>query len=153
MSSLVKQFSSVQRSLIKIIDQFPKDQREKKLFGEWNLKDLLVHLTGWANYQTITLSQFKKGEELSMKVRTKQEINDSLVRQRRDVPWNQVYQDFLTASGRLIKEYEDLSETLWNTEIWKDRETTPKEFIQLEINHYKNTHGPQIKNVLDEINK
>ncbi len=148
MRPLIKQFSDARSSITDVIGQFPKNQRGGKLFGEWSLKDILVHLTGWANFQMSTLYQLKTGKKLSTEHNPKREINDDFVRHHGDIPWSQVYQNFLTATEGLAKEYEGLPEALWNTKIWSDKETTPKEFIQLEINHYKNTHGPQMKLVL-----
>lgn len=147
MTKLTKQFIQARDQFIKLIDDFPRDMRENKLFGEWNLKQILIHLTGWSKYQTEVLIEFKKGYEFKIHPNLKSTINEDLVAQKSALTWNQVYRDFILSGKRLVDEYNSLSDKLWSKKIWTNEKTTPKDFIQIEINHYKNTHGPQIKQV------
>lgn len=148
MKTLVNEFKSVRKDLIRIIDSFPGEKRELVLFDKWSLKNILSHLSGWAKYQTDVLVQFERGEKIKISKNLKVLINEDFVFQRLKWNWDRVYREFLETSEKLIKEYEDLPGELWEKKLYDDKETTMKDFIKTEINHYKNTHGPQIKQFL-----
>jgi hypothetical protein len=145
MKVLVDEFKKARKEFIEVVDIFPEDKRETVLFEQWRLKDILNHLAGWAEFQTKTLRRFKMGEPLKTTSNLKVLINDVLIAERSDWSWDKVYKEFLVATGDLIREYESLPKPLWRKKIWANGKTTPKEFIQIEVNHYKNTHGPQIQ--------
>lgn len=153
MEELIEKFIKARGKLLKTIDSFPEEKQEKILFDKWNLKDMMTHLDGWANYQLETLKQFKNGINLEIPHNLKESINESFVAERASWVWDRVYDEFLKASQDLINEYESLPERLWEKKIWNDKETTPKEFIQIEISHYENTHEPQIQRVLKRLSK
>lgn len=151
MKKLIKEFEEAKQDLIKIINSFPEEKREKTLFDKWSLKNLLSHLTGWGNYQISTLKQFKRGAEPIVPKSLKSSINDVFVSKRSPWSWNKVYDEFLRISQDLIDEYRGLPGKLWKKEIWKNKKTTPQEFIKIEINHYRKTHGHQIKRILKSL--
>jgi len=151
MNVLIKKFKKVRADLIQNIDEFPEDKREATLFDKWSLKNLLSHLNGWASYQLNALRQLRKGEEIETPKNPKTTINERLVSQQENWRWDRVYQEFLTLSKMLVVEYENLPKKLWEERIYKDKETTVKDFIEIEINHYSKTHGPQIKRVLKNL--
>jgi len=151
MQELIREFIESRRELLEIIECFPVTRRELILFGEWSLKDMIVHFSGWASYQIKTLEQFKDSIEPKIPQNLKTSINKDLIQERAFLSWDKVYNDFLRTSQLLINKYEGLPKELWEKKIWNGKETTPKEFIQIEINHYKNTHGPQIKTILKKI--
>ena len=148
MNNLVNEFKRARESLIRTIEEFPKEKRELILFDKWSLKNILSHLSGWAKYQRDSLRLFKKGREPQFPENLKASINEDFVLQRDKWSWNRVYQEFLRLSEELIKEYKDLPGELWEKMMDKEQKITPKEFIKIEINHYRKTHGPQVKKVL-----
>lgn len=147
-SKLIKEFKKARGELIVLIDQFPKDKREETLFDKWSLKDIIIHLTGWARHQKDTLKALKTEKEFVVPQDLKNLINTELVSKRAKTNWMTVYNEFIKISGQLVIEYENLPEKLWKKKIWEMKDTTPIEYIQIEINHYKNTHRLQIEKVL-----
>lgn len=150
MNRLLKEFKTARKNLISCVNKLPKDKRGDILFNKWSLKDILIHLTGWARYQYITLRNFRMGRELISPQNLEFSINDSLVAEKRRSHWRSIYDGFIKVSDQLIAEYEDLPQRLWGKKIWKGEKTTLKEFIAIEIRHYRNTHGPQINKVLKQ---
>ena len=147
-SKLIKEFKKAREGLIVLIDQFPKDKRKETLFDKWSLKDIIIHLTGWAEHQQETLKALKTKRESISPQNLKNLINTDLVSKKARTDWTTLYNKFVKISGQLIAEYEDLPKELWKKKIWKDKDTTPVEYVKIEINHYKNTHGTQIEKVL-----
>lgn len=148
MKTKVDELKKAREGLVDLINGFPKKKREAILFDKWSLKDILVHLTGWANYQIEALEKLKSGKEQEIVKNLKNSINDEFVKSKKKIDWDKVYQDFLAATDSLAKQYQSLPKQLWGKRFYKNKKTTPKEFIDIEIRHYNNTHGPQIKKFL-----
>jgi len=145
MEDLTNELKTAKAKLIRLVDSFPREKRELVLFDKWSLKDILSHLSGWAKYQIETLKQIKRGDEVRSPKNLKITINESLVSLRQKWSWDKVYQEFLRLSEELVNEYENLPEKLWKRQIVKSKQPTVEDFIKIEINHYRKTHGPQIK--------
>ncbi len=150
-NKLVDEFKTARENLIGLVNHFPPDKREEPLFDTWSLKDILCHLTGWANHQLETLQKLKRGEKIVVHDNIKTNINENLVLKNRKQDWKTIYDDFVETSNQLIFEYDNLSKDLWRQKIWSEKETTPRDYIKIEINHYQNTHGPQIEKILDAL--
>ena len=148
MDNLVAELEKAIARLTKTVDCFPKGKRELILFDKWSLKDILVHLTGWAKYQTKTLKEIQKGKSAETLPNLKSLINEDFVDERKNLSWERVYQDFSTATQKLVNEYRRLPEKFWQKKVYQDKATTVADFIQIEINHYQKTHGPQIAKAL-----
>lgn len=146
----MKEFKQAREEVIELVKLFPKGRREKVLFGQWSLKNLLSHLSGWAKYQIGTLRQLKRKVNIEVPKNLKASINHNFVAQREKRDWDRVYREFLGLSEELIEEYESSPSELWKNKVYKDKdkETTVEDFIKIEINHYSKTHSPQIKRVL-----
>lgn len=149
MNNLVQELNAVIKSFLEDIKNFPAKDWEKILFDKWSLKQILIHLTGWADYQVQTLEEFQEEKEPVIPDRLKERINDDLVAKKGNEAWKKVYADFLKTEASLISQYKKLRDKDWDRKIWKDRQTTPRKFINLEIKHYKDTHGPQIQHLLN----
>lgn len=147
-NNLIKEFKEARADLIDTVKQFPKDKKEEVLFDKWSLKDILVHLTGWGLHQIDTLRKFQKGKRIITPDNLKASINEDRVAKGKNVDWDTVFKQFINIGEELVLEYDSLPSSLWDRRIWATKEITPKECIQIEINHYKSTHGPQIKKVL-----
>lgn len=150
-SKLITDLKVARKNLISLVDRFPNNKREKILFDKWSLKDILVHLTGWANHQIETLIKLKAGKKVVIQNNLKDSINENLVFTKGNLSWKVVYNDFLETSNELISHYQNLPRNLWDKKIWEEKETTPRKYIEIEINHYKETHGPQIEKYLQQL--
>lgn len=151
MKILVSEFKQARKNFIRLINTFPKERIELILFNKWNLKNILAHLSGWAKYQKDTLRQLKKGIKIEVSKNLKDSINNDFVASREKWHWDRVYHEFLKLSRDLIKEYESLPAGLWKNKIYHDKKDTVEDFIKIEINHYSKTHGPKIKEVLENL--
>lgn len=147
MDDLIKEFKQVRLSLIEAVENFPHEKRENPLFGDWSLKDLLSHLSGWAAYQTSVLQDFKKGIEPNCPTDI-EDFNTRSVYIRKRWAWDRVYGEFVEKSSRLTDHYKNLPTSKINKNIWSNQICTPRDFIKIEINHYRQTHLPQIHKVL-----
>lgn len=153
MTILINQLKEARENLIKIVDEFPEKERETIFFGQWSLKDILSHLIGWANHQIDILGKLKRNEGIELPKNLKNSINIDFVSAKRKVNWGKIYQEFVNVSKNLIQKYESLPNRLWKKKFHKDRKTTPEDFIDIEIRHYNNTHGPQIKKALRKLSR
>ncbi len=151
MEQLIEKFVKARENLLEIVDSFPKKRTDEILFDKWSLKNIRTHLEGKARYEIKTLKQFEMGIVSEDPPNLKESINENLVSERVSWSWNRVYGAFLKTSQDLIDEYKRLPVELWKKKIWDNKKITPREFIQFEIIHYENTHGPQIKKVLEDI--
>lgn len=153
MNRLIEDFKAARKDLISNVDNFPVDKRGTTSFDKWSLKDILIHLTGWSEYQNKVLKDFKIGKQpISTSPQDlKISINENLVTKKEKFSWRHVYTEFIKISKGLIFQYESLTPEFWNKKIWKSKNTTPKDFIKIEINHYKKTHGPQIRKILKKL--
>jgi len=84
----IEKLKSMRMDLLTEVQNFPKEHRVRKLFGDWNLKDILVHITAWDMYVAGSIEDF---------------INDI-----------EIYEDVICYcnNGRHIR-YAELIETIW----------------------------------------
>lgn len=143
MESLVDELRLARTAVIEAVSKVARNKREVVFLGDWTLKDLIAHLTGWANYQLEVIKDIQLG-------RTPKEpgsidgFNEESTRKRASQSWEKTYSEFLETSQKLIDTYQKLPNDLWDTLLWDDKKTTLKKFINIEIRHYKKTHLPQI---------
>lgn len=151
MYELVEKLKEARSEFIKLVESFPKEKREEVLFDKWCLKDLLAHLTGWNIHQIKALEHLVAGKQFELPKNLKNSINIDFVQERLDRSFEKVYQEFLEASQELVETYENTPSKLWHKPLFDKKQKTPEEFIQIEINHLNNTHGPQIKKALKRL--
>lgn len=144
MNNLVEDFKTAREDFISVVEGFSADRRSVPLLGNWSLKDLLAHLSGWWLHQTEVLEKFKQGVEAE-RPSDVNGFNEQSVLARRDMGWEEVYEEFIKAGSDLIDGYSGLSEEDWKRKIWSDKDLTPKGFIGIEIKHLRDTHLPQIR--------
>lgn len=144
MNSLVEDFKTAREDFIKAVEAFPVNRRGELVLGDWSLKDLLAHLNGWWFHQTEVLEKFKQGVEAE-RPSDVNGFNEQSVLARRDMGWEEVYEEFNKAGSDLIDRYSGLSEEYWKRKIWSDKDLTPEGFIGIEIKHLRDTHLPQIR--------
>ena len=147
MNSLVNELSEARKELIKTVDKVNKNKVNDRLIGDWSLKDLVSHLTGWADYQISVLDVFTKGEVPPEHGKI-DDFNQKSTIERKTQSWDKVYDEYKNKSQKLIDKYLDLPSNKWSQVLWLNKKTTPEKFIKIEIRHYLNTHLPQIKQLL-----
>ena len=148
MKKLVNDYKKARAEIIGTINRFPAGKEKELFFDEWNLKNMVSHLSGWAEHQIKVLRNIKKGVTTNEPTGLKEKINEKYVAQRKKKSWSVVYREFQLLSDKLLKDYQTLPEKLWEKPVWNDNPTTPIDLIRIETNHYHKTHGPQIKRII-----
>jgi hypothetical protein len=147
-NKLILELKKVRLELISAIDKFPKEKREEILFDKWSLKDILSHLSGWDKFTIQKINEFLNGKiprwEISI-----DKFNDLNVTKNKNKPWNEIYDEFVKLSLQNIKSYKIIPTTKHDSLIWKDKKYTPKKFLMIDIDHYKNEHLSKILKVLN----
>ncbi len=152
MKKLVNQFIKVRKEFIETLKKFPIDQVDKRLFGEWNLKDVLAHLAGWDTYFTEILSCLKRGNEIPYWSNI-EKFNENSVGNRKYMSWNEVYDEFVSSGEEFIKEYLDVRQDYRSVRFWKKRSYTPTKILEINIHHYEKNHLDEIKEKLGKLGK
>jgi len=143
------ELASARQSVIDAVQKVNKAKREQKLLGDWSLKDLIAHLTGWADYQLKVLTAVKTGQ-------TPPEwgkidgFNHASTLQRKKLDWEMVFSEFQEVSQKLVDAYEKVADAGWDKPLWKGKKTTLSKIIDIETRHYSKTHLPQILKLLDD---
>lgn len=94
----------------------------------------------------LLLTKFRRVKDIS---KSSKDFNDKITSDTESQLWNRVYEDFVQSSSKLVEAYKKLPASLWDKQIWPDKQMTPKEYIQLEINHYSKEHLPQIRELIN----
>ncbi|MCL4384374.1 ClbS/DfsB family four-helix bundle protein [Patescibacteria group bacterium] len=139
-----KELLKLRQELITSIDQFADN--EKKIFDQWSLKDIIAHLSGW-NLITLTALHNLKLGTLTPWGKGVQEINKENVQSRLSKTWQEVRQEFIESSQKLLSEYETLSDDLSTKFLYRNKRYTPLKFLQIDIDHYRE-HLYKIKSYL-----
>ena len=64
MKELLREFVKVRKDFINTLKKFPNDKYEEKLFGEWSLKDVIAHFTGWDRYFIDAIELLSNGKKV-----------------------------------------------------------------------------------------
>lgn len=135
-----------------IINSFPIEEREIPLFGKWSLKDLLAHFSGW---NTITIQDINKaiaGEEIDRWMSSDEEIdefNEEQVNLRRDLTWDEVYNEFRQSCIDLIELYKSLNEQDLEIQFGPDNRYSAVTTLQNDIEHFSVDHLPGLIDVFN----
>lgn len=144
--NLIDEFKKVRQDVKLAVDQFPEEKREQCLFDKWSLKDIVAHLSGWDIFTVEAIKGLEKDNVLDWGAGVN-EFNKKQVEKRKKWSWKKVYNEFIEVGDKLFKAYEDLSEEYWDKKFWPNKDETPREFLKIDIDHYKNEHLSQIKNI------
>ncbi|NIT04542.1 hypothetical protein GTO10_06650 [Candidatus Saccharibacteria bacterium] len=129
------------------MDKFPEDKRTEVLFGRWSLKDILAHMSAWDLYSIECLDALKRGKEPKWDLHVNA-FNARAVKKRKDWTFKKVYKEWIEAGEKLIKAYRRLPEEIWDKKFWPNRRFTPKKFLEIDLEHYRDKHLPQLKKFL-----
>ena len=147
MKDLIKEYQSARLIFISAVEKFPESRRDEILFGDWSLKDILVHITAWekASIQKINnLLEHKKPSWIS----DVDKFNETSTREKSGASWDQIYQDFLNTGEQMIATYQKLPDDLWKQQTGPNPKFTPERFLEAEAHHYQGDHLVQIKQFL-----
>jgi len=141
MNPLLEEFKKIREEFIQVVDKFPKEKRERLLFDQWNLKQVLIHMARWDNCLSDNVEFLLKGKE--------DDFNASSQELCKDWDWEKTYSEFLKGGERLIKTYEALAENHWTKKFWKDKNSTPEKFLKIVTKHYSEEHLPMVRKILE----
>jgi uncharacterized damage-inducible protein DinB len=91
--AIIEENARARAELMQAIDALPSGRRvEGGLFGEWSLKDVLVHIAGWQDASASLMEMLARGERpvLEGYDGDTDAYNDRLVVESRDQTWEQV---------------------------------------------------------------
>ncbi|KKU19544.1 MAG: hypothetical protein UX31_C0005G0038 [Candidatus Nomurabacteria bacterium GW2011_GWA1_46_11] len=128
--------------------RFPQDKRRIKLFGEWNLQDIIAHVSGWNIARIEEINRLIDGKEITF-INDYDEFNRQSILTRRSYDWDYIYKEFLQTSHDLINAYPKIPDNLLNKRIWSDKEFTPSKWIGIDTDHIKE-HLVEIEKFVDK---
>lgn len=143
MQEKIEELKRARLTLLRAIDNFPKNKREEILFNKWSLKDVVAHISGWDIAIIDLLKSLKKGKTPCW-IEGVHKFNKRSVEKRKRWSWPKVYKEFVKLGKEIIEGYESVPEELWEKRIWEKRSFTPRKFLEIDIKHYRDDHLPQI---------
>lgn len=142
MKSRIEDLKNAREDLLQILKECSSKQLLSKLYDSWTVKDVVAHIAAWEANNIDKLDSLVRGTEpTAVKI---QEFNDRETSRRASLPLNKVVTEFSKNSLSLIKAFEDLPNELWDRPFWHNKKETPQKAIQIETNHIRKTHLPDI---------
>ena len=86
----------------------PEEKQEKGNLKLWSAKDTLANLTFWLRHFNSQLEKSAKGEKIPT-VEYFNEVNDGVLLEHMDQPFEEALQDFKAIHAELFKKYEAFS--------------------------------------------
>ncbi len=96
-NKLVDELVDSREAVIEAISKISKDKRETVFSGDWSLKDIIAHLTGWANYQISVIKDLKEGK-VPKEPGNIDGFNKKSTETRANLSWDKIYSEFVEAS-------------------------------------------------------
>jgi hypothetical protein len=152
MDELLSQFTEIREEFIEILDRFPPARRGEVLFSDWNLKDVVAHLTGWDRYFIDILDALRTGHAPPY-WGNMTKFNEAAVQKRRKSSWEIVYDEFVATGEEFIHRYNQLPAEYREARFWKGKSYTPFRILEINIHHYGKSHLQQIKKKLSRLEK
>lgn len=149
MDNLIAEFVNARAQFVALLEKFPEDKIEEKLFGKWSLKEVLAHFTAWDRYFTQAVKLLKQGVTMPYWERT-DSFNANAVTRTSRLDWQRLRADFIKAGEAFIDTYQKLPKDLEHKIIWKKRNYTPTRFVKINTKHYKSA---QLKNMAELLKK
>lgn len=150
MNDLIWTFVTARKEFTTAVDTFPKTQRETVLFENWSLKQILIHIVCWDNCIADNVSLLKAGKVPPFYGKVN-DYNQQSMEKGKSWDGKKTYHEFQKAGERVIKEYETLPKEKWEAKFWKSKNSTPKKFLNILIQHYLHEHLPEIKKVMESL--
>lgn len=119
-----------------LVERFPLEERNRVLFGEWSVKDILAHATAWNDLNSEHLECLKSNKDFEW-VTDVDQFNAKEVARKRDLNWNEVCQSFVRSGEKLADLFWSLSGNDWNKKCGPNNKFDPKKFLEGVISHYQ----------------
>lgn len=149
MQRKVTELERVIGQTLALISKAPPEKRYNVLFGEWNLKDTVAHLSGWCNHQLECFEAMEKRREPVWR-KNIDDYNDQQVELRRKKGWDKVFNELTSLTSKLLRKYKGLSGMQWKYKFWKGRNFTPERHLDIELRHWSKGHLPEIERALHD---
>ncbi len=144
MKTLIQKYKEARTQFEAMVDAFPKEKREIVLFGEWSLKDMLAHLTGWERQSLHQVASLLQGTSPRW-VNDVDRFNAQSVQSSKLKNWETVYSELIASGNKIIQVYEQLPESEWHKQAGPHPKFTPKRFLEASIEHNQGEHLLQIE--------
>ena len=131
------QFAQVRKDLVETVSSFPLDKLDELVCGEWDIKSVLAHITGWDIHFTTMVSMLKSGKDAPHRGDDVHKWNQTLVLEREGNSWNEAQATLVEAGAAFMDEYADLEQDLWNRRFWEGRNPTPAWVLKHNAEHYE----------------
>lgn len=142
----IKYFDKVRLEFLTEVQNFPKNKRKEKLFNEWDLKEVIMHLTEWDLYTVEIIEDLLQG----IKPRhfgNVDKFNEISVANSADLGWDEAYENFIEAGGLFIDTYMNLPDEIWEMRFWINKKSTPLKYLGIQTRHYENEHLKEIRKI------
>jgi hypothetical protein len=147
---LLDKFRKARKDFLETLEKFPADKREKVLFGEWNLKQVIAHFAAWDIYFANVLKLLKQNKPV-IHWGNINKFNEIEVSKRKNWSWEEIYQEFVESGEEFIKEYNQIPKELEEKIIWPDKKYTPLKFLKVNIHHYQKAQLQEIKKYIAKL--
>ncbi len=101
-------------------------------------------MSAWELWAVEQVKSMEKTGKVKDWIVSEDEFNAQEVLKRKDCNFDKVFQELKSAGQEALKTYESLPDNLWDKPCGPDGTYSLREFINEDINHYKN-HLLQIK--------
>jgi hypothetical protein len=150
MDNKIKELEATCNETIEAVEDFPQDKREVPLFDKWSLKDVVAHITGWNKQRIFELNAFLDGKAIR-KISDFDSFNENSVNGRKYLPWEDVFKEFVDSCKDLVGAFNSIPIELVDMEVWPESTMTPRTWLQIDLDHMKLEHLPEIKKISDSI--
>jgi hypothetical protein len=134
---LIKHFIQVREELIEVVTHFPGDKIETILSGQWNIKQILSHISGWDGYFALIALLHGEGKEIPFRGDKIEQWNAIYVNERSSKKWLIILDEFIKTGETFIQSYRNIDAQLWNKPFWLGRQATPDWVVNHNTNHYQ----------------
>ena len=139
-------YRRAREDFLKAIARFPQELRDRPLFGEWSLKDVLAHIIGWESLSIEKAEAVKKGITPDW-VSDVEEQNRKAAEQYKGAGWDEMYQRLVQSGEGMLSAYQSLPPHFWDKQVGPDPKSTPRHFLEEEARHYEG-HLKEVNEVL-----
>jgi len=114
---------------------------EKKVFGDWGLREMVIHFSAWAALTIESIEKVKNGEGEPVPVlefdSDWREFNEREIAERVEMSGEEIHKEFLDLRERLYREYASVrggetNEMLYEFVSW---------CVEMDVEHYREHSG------------
>ena len=146
MDNKIKELEEVCNEITEAVENFPQDKRESLLFDKWGLKDVVAHITGWNVQRVSELDALLEGKTIR-KISDFDSFNENSINARKNLSWDVVVKEFVDSCKDLVGAFNSIPTELIDMEVWPDSTMTPRIWLQIDTDHIKLEHLPEIRKI------